>query len=374
MSDRKSSRARKSVDYSKFGGGDDFDDDFADSTPPVSKRPKLSNNKENKEKNPSKVSSKKEAKARKPLDRKTVEERIFERELQEALELSMSQSDPSQESADAPAQGSAGGPAQESAPAPVLTSEGEGLVEVEDDNVPPSPIVPSIDNPPILTKQKPTDDEIEVLETDIEELPSRKRASKTKRYIDSDSEPDEADSDFSPEDDEDSFREESDDDSDEDFNCDDSDSDFGSSKQKTAKKNSAKSKTSKKSVLKGKSPKPSTGVTKAAGNKAGRTTSVKKSSSVPTPVATSSPAARAPPAAGLTSRKSPNWKPPGTAGEKKTVTTNNLARSRPPINSTTTVRSPLGGVNIKSPSAGLRLGLSRNMKLKPLHPNLKVQH
>lgn len=37
-------------------------------------------------------------------------------------------------------------------------------------------------------------------------------------------------------------------------------------------------------------------------------------------------------------------------------------------------KSPLGGVNIKSPSSGLRLGLSRNMKLKPLHPNLKVHN
>lgn len=30
--------------------------------------------------------------------------------------------------------------------------------------------------------------------------------------------------------------------------------------------------------------------------------------------------------------------------------------------------------SIQSPTSGLRLGLSRNMKLKPLHPNLKVQH
>ena len=41
------------------------------------------------------------------------------------------------------------------------------------------------------------------------------------------------------------------------------------------------------------------------------------------------------------------------------------------------VKSPglgLGGVNIKSPNSGLRVGLSRNMKLKSLHPNLKVQN
>ena len=38
------------------------------------------------------------------------------------------------------------------------------------------------------------------------------------------------------------------------------------------------------------------------------------------------------------------------------------------------VKSPCGGVNIKSPTSGLRLGLSRNMKLKPLHPNLKIQN
>ena len=47
------------------------------------------------------------------------------------------------------------------------------------------------------------------------------------------------------------------------------------------------------------------------------------------------------------------------------------------------VKSPSGGVNVKtsftgaglkSPTSGLRLGLSRNMKLKPLHPNLKIQN
>ena len=41
------------------------------------------------------------------------------------------------------------------------------------------------------------------------------------------------------------------------------------------------------------------------------------------------------------------------------------------------LRSPsaagLGGIQIKSPSAGgLRLGLSRNSRVKPLHSNVKV--
>lgn len=42
----------------------------------------------------------------------------------------------------------------------------------------------------------------------------------------------------------------------------------------------------------------------------------------------------------------------------------------------TSSRSPgsvLGGVQIKSPSSGiLRLGLSRNIRLKPLHPSANV--
>lgn len=35
------------------------------------------------------------------------------------------------------------------------------------------------------------------------------------------------------------------------------------------------------------------------------------------------------------------------------------------------VKSPLGGINLKSPG-GLRLGLSRNMRVKPLHANVKI--
>ena len=38
------------------------------------------------------------------------------------------------------------------------------------------------------------------------------------------------------------------------------------------------------------------------------------------------------------------------------------------------MRSPCTGVGLQSPNGGLRIGLSRNMKLKPLHPNLKIQN
>ncbi len=35
-------------------------------------------------------------------------------------------------------------------------------------------------------------------------------------------------------------------------------------------------------------------------------------------------------------------------------------------------RSPLGGVNLKSPGGGLRLGLSKKIKVKPLHCSVKM--
>jgi len=49
------------------------------------------------------------------------------------------------------------------------------------------------------------------------------------------------------------------------------------------------------------------------------------------------------------------------------------AVGRSPGLSSNSVKSPgLGGVNIKSPGTGLRLGLSRNSRFKPLHPNVKM--
>ncbi|WAR02399.1 hypothetical protein MAR_008957 [Mya arenaria] len=211
MSERKSIRARKAVDYGKFGGGcSDDDDDFADCTPPVPKKAKLSSNKENKMQKPDKQSKVKETKSR-----KSVQEKVFERELQEALQLSMSQSDGSQSQEESKS-GLSG--------APLATSS------------------------PIAGKPDP-----------VSKTPTPARPAKLQQ----------------------------------------------------------------------------------------------------------------------------NWKPPGSAiGTKspaiskvksRQVLTSSVINS--PVPSGACLKSPsLGGVNIKSPNTGLRIGLSRNMKLKPLHPNLKISN
>ncbi|XP_052286480.1 RAD51-associated protein 1-like isoform X2 [Dreissena polymorpha] len=373
MPERKSDRARKVVDYGKFGGGDsddDFDDDFKECTPPVAKKPKIAI-KENKQKSTDKIPKNK--------SRKSVEEKIYERELQAALELSMSQSDQSQ-GCGTHDKGTADNSLSDDLP-PVLDQEAT------------SPVIPPLGNiekdpPPVTPRLQPanqhdSDDDIQVIETGIEAVPSssRKRSTKARKYVDSDSDEGE-DSDYEAED---ALQDEEDDDSDKDYNGDGSDSDFGSKKKKA----NVKGKQTKSAPQKDKS------VNKKqqnAGKSAKQPSSSSKSKSlVPksskveasSPLATSSPLVSRTPTSCRTStptttvRLQQTWKPPGAA-------TANSSPSVGSIKSQTSVgKSPglegvhiklpcLGGVNIKSPSSGLRLGLSRNMKSKPLHPNLKI--
>ncbi|KAH3882218.1 hypothetical protein DPMN_006151 [Dreissena polymorpha] len=287
-----------------------------------------------------------------------------------------------------------------------------------------SPVIPPLGNiekdpPPVTPRLQPanqhdSDDDIQVIETGIEAVPSssRKRSTKARKYVDSDSDEGEDfeidlkkflqsplktksltdpksktrkhdnDSDYEAED---ALQDEEDDDSDKDYNGDGSDSDFGSKKKKA----NVKGKQTKSAPQKDKS------VNKKqqnAGKSAKQPSSSSKSKSlVPksskveasSPLATSSPLVSRTPTSCRTStptttvRLQQTWKPPGAA-------TANSSPSVGSIKSQTSVgKSPglegvhiklpcLGGVNIKSPSSGLRLGLSRNMKSKPLHPNLKI--
>ncbi|KAL4224817.1 hypothetical protein ACF0H5_015513 [Mactra antiquata] len=359
MSDRKSSRARKTVDYAHFGGDED-DDDFRDCTPPVPKRAKLSN-KENKEKK--KSEQKKENKSKQ--SRKSLEERLYEKELQEALQLSLSQSDGSQESSSTPIDSNTNAGDQP----PVL-------IKIDDEERAPSPILPHLEAVSVpKSSSNKADDDIEVIETNIDVIPSSSvrggRSNKTKKYIDSDSEPD---SDFNPADADDSFEDDGDDSNDDDYNDEDSDSDFGSSKKKkSSKKENPKAKPSavKKSSTSKKTEKPKE-VNKKPSSKS--TVSTVKSSSVNGNIGknnkTSTVTSCRTPTSSSVTRKPLQWKPPGASGDGKSPVVTNT-KPRLPVNSSVKM-SPLGGVNVKSPNSGLRLGLSRNMKLKPLHPNLKT--
>ncbi|XP_052800442.1 RAD51-associated protein 1-like isoform X3 [Mya arenaria] len=344
----------------------------------------------------------KQSKVKETKSRKSVQEKVFERELQEALQLSMSQSDGSQSQEEVVTMGT-----PPEAP-PILEREA------------PSPVLPVIDCKPVsvgsipVLRDQTEDGDIVVIEEDVvEKTQARRRMAKPKKYVDSDSESehgqdfevdlrkflkspltpkvkktkckDDGDSDFAvgeevPSSDDDDGGDD-DNGSDDDFNASDSDSDFGSSKKKKAAKPQSKKAAAKPPNQK-KEPKATTAKPKAALLKS-------KSGLSGAPLATSSPIAGKPdpvsktPTPARPAKLQQNWKPPGSAiGTKspaiskvksRQVLTSSVINS--PVPSGACLKSPsLGGVNIKSPNTGLRIGLSRNMKLKPLHPNLKISN
>eukprot|EP00058_Branchiostoma_floridae_P022993 XP_002608483.1 hypothetical protein BRAFLDRAFT_128031 [Branchiostoma floridae] len=87
---RRSGRAHRKVDYSKFGGNDeenDSEDDFADFNPPAKK--KKIEQKETKKKEPTKkTSSSKTSEKTKKEQRLSLEEKLYQRDLELALQLS----------------------------------------------------------------------------------------------------------------------------------------------------------------------------------------------------------------------------------------------------------------------------------------------
>ncbi|XP_062619880.1 RAD51-associated protein 1-like [Saccostrea cucullata] len=337
-----SRRGKKRVDYSHFGMLDEDDDDFAEFTPPASKKIKTSSSKPEgkpKDKTSSKNEKNKNSRTeRKSLNRPRVDDELFENELQMALEMSMSESQEVKEES------------------PLVDSNKENKVEAKVESLEhakkgeDSPNVVSVDDE-VKEDNKPhkpantSDDEIEVIATDITESikPRRTPAPKKSKQ--------QEESDF--EDDMDDVSSDDDDDDDEDYSG--ADSDFDDCKKKS--KSKAKTKQPKKSaapakvkaapvskvkVATGKTSKPSVPKSSVKTPTLKTSSTAKPSSSVTRP----SPVNRPP----LTS-PSPRWNPPGPAGNKKSDTS-----------------------SICSPTSGLRLGLSRNMKLKPLHPNLQVQH
>ncbi|XP_063401118.1 RAD51-associated protein 1-like isoform X1 [Mytilus trossulus] len=382
MSDRRPARARKSVDYAKFAGPDDFDDDFADLTPPPSKRAKTSSSKDLQKKATTNTDKKKPAKSRTPLA-----EKVYERELQAALELSLiaSQSSTCDDDEDFKP--------KNNKKSNVIKTEKEKInktpvtstpfdevndvictVEVNKDKNINSVDIEGLDNSSEKTetvhaehnvgnhknlqeiqrnKSDGNDSDAIIVLEDEEELGKggrRKSATKAKVVYD-DSE--DNDSEFSADDDAEE-EDPSDDDYDEDN---DSDFDCGSKKKK-------------KEVKKAVTPKP-TKQTKtnvptkvAAASKPGASSKAK----TPMPVVSSkgplnSPAITARPAVESPVNRSamsspivrtvPKWNPPG---------------------SVESVKSPGGSVSLQSPSSGgMRVGLSRNQRVKSLHPGLTLK-
>ncbi|XP_078332366.1 uncharacterized protein LOC144625441 isoform X2 [Crassostrea virginica] len=336
-----SRRSKKRVDYSQFGFMDEDDDDFAEFTPPASKKIKTSSSKsDGKVKDQTIKNKTKEGRGeRKALNRPKPTDEAFENELQMALALSQSETQDVQVEV----------PLVEGDKENTLQTGGDNEKSEEEANISSDSINQDNQDTPNLCKPSAvvskSDDEIEVIATDIKEDGKPKRAStskKAKKQEESDYEDDLDD--FSSNDDDDN-------DDDDDYDGEDSDFDDGKKKSKSKAKKTVKSpKATKGKTNSTKTTKPAAASSKAASK------SVTKSSVKPvgsrTPVVSKSSVSRPSPAARpALSSPSPRWNPPGPAGPKK------------------------GDANsIQSPTSGLRLGLSRNMKLKPLHPNLKVQH
>ncbi|KAM4748776.1 RAD51-associated protein 1 [Rhinophrynus dorsalis] len=135
-----------------------------------------------------------------------------------------------------------------------------------------------------------------------------------------------------------------------------SSSSFSGDNEKFAMKQSKKSKANKSPNQKSKSEKKEniTAKPKAAGSSVSPPVSIKVKSlpSITTPVSSPASAKSVLPHSPPVGMKRPTWSPPAVLGN---------------------VKSPLGGSTVKSPNQGLRLGLSRLARVKPLHPTV-VNH
>lgn len=392
MSDRRPARARKIVDYTKFGDPDNFDDDFADLTPPPAKKQKTG---KEAQKKGGEVKDKKKSTKRAPLS-----EKVYERELQEALELSL------------------------------LDSQGSTPIDVEDDDDDFKPktnkkavstkvdkVKPETEKNPnkneilcvvdVIEKktskpedrevdrqnegkkdEKVTEDESEIKNlTDVKDASHkvlceiqhnktdgndsdgivvldneeeqttgrggrRRSASKVKVILD-DSDDDDG-SEFGVEDDDDSSDDDYDEENDSDFDCGSKKKKAPANKKAAPAKQTKQTKTTKTaSKTNSVTPKPATGLktTKSGCSKPSIKSALSSPAVVPRP-AVKSPACR-PNISSPVVRSVPKWNPPGAAGNTS---------------------SPSSAMCIKSPSSGMRVGLSRNQRVKSLHPGLTVKN
>ncbi|XP_013077598.1 RAD51-associated protein 1-like isoform X1 [Biomphalaria glabrata] len=372
MTERRPIRNRKSVDYS-FDS--DSDDDFANSTPPPPKKQKATKtsdkNTKIKDQNFATEVEKLATKSSDPSKkiRTPLSEKVYERELQKALQLSLCDAKQIEEVAvvhtykNSDHKNANNIKTRETNLHPISTILEKNLMSEISSTHDESSFINTKSQPSSSTKLIGTvmDESIEVLEeSNSKKLPQRQskktNIAATKKPV-------------SSEDDSEEFENESDEESD--YDEDLSDEDFGK-KKKTASKTKAQSSRSKstktiKNVTPTKSKKPKqskpieimTNTLCSETNKIAAS-SVVVSSEIKSESFSLSPARRkntqtfaSMPAVKLVNPPtvlSSSWKPPALA-------------SKGCSNSVPTV---------KSPTTGLRLGLSRNQNLKPLHKSFKV--
>ncbi|XP_038074751.1 RAD51-associated protein 1-like [Patiria miniata] len=395
MSDsRRSSRAKKTVTYSGFNEGDDSDDDFARATPPPSKRTKLekkdkvskiktgSAKTESKEKKSEALTDHVNVTSRGPRkERVSPDDKVFDREMQLALEISMQASQEAQtnesttnkqtvgRTKDIEAQIHTGSTTK----TPLPGSSSDNAQSEDKENVAVKPTRPSTSFP------EPSDEIILVESLDEDEVATGRRKRKAaKDAVAKQREMASGESDR-VDDDEDEFKADTgDDSSSDDYDAGDGDSDYEefTSSKKTTKTAKSKGK-SPRSTERGKKTGGGGGTKKTSGDKKPKpaTKVTKTTNSTPKASTPVTPLARRPPATGPVR----GFTPPAMTGVKNSQQTNQRALPSPAAvrkpwssPSISSEANPLGGVKLVSPGQPLRLGLSRNVRIKPLHPNAKV--
>ncbi|RUS89221.1 hypothetical protein EGW08_003031 [Elysia chlorotica] len=365
MTERRSSRPRKIIKIPTF---DDLsDDDFADATPPPPKKQRSEKSADKKVPSKNKEVSLGQTvadvyessdsgngkKKRMPLS-----DKIYERELQQALEMSLIQSQSSQDSD------------TKSTKSDTLASKPDNTKDAENTE-PPGAAVKHIPGVIVEDKIEPLEENVKSVSKGTRDRPQR--CSKTqgkqkaapaqsKLRLDSD---DDDDDEYASENDEDDESEEEEDSDDSDFGYD----------SKPAKNKRTPAKKVKTPVKKAK-----TGSEKTKPSTASLPVKPKTSSAAPFPVKpkissepkiSSAPVPAKVPASHSLSKAASSAKKMSSSTPSHSLTVpSSLTSSWKPPAFSGPGSSSLPAV--KSPTSGLRLGLSRNHRVKPLHPSVRA--
>ncbi|XP_029639088.1 RAD51-associated protein 1 isoform X2 [Octopus sinensis] len=398
--------SRKNISYaSAFGNEDSGDEDFRQTKAPPSKRSKPTAEEKSKKSN-SQSSSSGEGKSKQK--RKKLDDKLFERELKLAMEMSM------QEIGTGLKEEPQNKDASDFQDTPVKNSASERVesLKLSRHDIHSPPKSPSHVAPPLLHKEieecipknsvkqsampslprapamRGPSDEIEYLGTVTDEEESKNsvrlrrtsgRTARKKIQIEPDSSEDEANSDFQ--------EEEEEDESDEEF---EEDCDYGKKSTKRNKKTAKNTKTKKdiNSVNK----KSTTAKRKQTVNKSpssskrgnpdnSKSTPSEPSSSVESHKSTNTDTTKV----ATTSGKSQPSVPSLISVKKPLVTQSQICNLSPSLSSKLPIKQPIwnppgkatsstSSLKVTSPSGGIRIGLSRNQKVKSLHPTVKAQH
>uniref|UniRef100_A0A6I8SI59 RAD51-associated protein 1 n=1 Tax=Xenopus tropicalis TaxID=8364 RepID=A0A6I8SI59_XENTR len=316
-------RNKKAVDYSQFGDLDNDDEDFAFSSAPPSKKARVECKKEKKEKLAKKSNKEESLSQQTPSgNRLSLDEKLYQRDLEVALALSAQKTTAIVESR------------EENGVATFIDDETSERADTLFSNC-------SVDSS-ALGLDEITSGKEDQLRGQNRRQAASKAISEQRKLLADDSGDDEEDE-FKP----DVAYDESE--SDEDYSGEDEEFELKNTKKSKAKESKG-SKQKAKSEKKEKSlPKPKVNaklISSPVPTKAKSLPAKKTPAPSPAPV---KQAIHHSPSVGM---KKPTWSPPAPVGS---------------------VKHSLEGVTVKSPSQGLRLGLSRLARIKPLHPAI-VKH